>query len=60
MKNLLSRWNPISLLFFGIAGIFMLMGLLNGFEYKALNLIVVIGSVVNALLIQYQKEHNID
>lgn len=52
MKTLLNKWNPISLLLFAWAILFAVIGSLNGFEMKVLNIIIVVGSVVDGLLIQ--------
>lgn len=52
MKSILNKWNPISLLLFAWAILFAGIGYLTGFEMKVLNIIIVVGSVIDALLIQ--------
>lgn len=56
MKTLLNKWNPISLFLFAWAILFAVIGYLNGFEMKVLNIVIVVGSVVDGLLIQAWKE----
>lgn len=60
MKALLNSWNPLSLLFLSMAGIFMFMGFVSGFQHIELNLFLVIACAVNALLIQNGKKKNND
>ncbi len=56
MKNLLKRLCPESLFFFGFAVITAVTGFLNGYEYKVLHVIVVVGNVICGLLWQYRKD----
>jgi len=51
-NNLLNRLHPLTIIFLAYALLFALIGYLSGFEHKIINMIIVIGSAVNALLIQ--------
>ncbi len=58
MNNSLDKLHPISIFFFGTAIIAVVVGLLNGFQYKVLHIIVVVGNVICGLL--WQWKHEID
>lgn len=56
MKNPFESLHPLTVLFLANAGFLMMIGFLTDFRYLTLNLIVVVLSVVNALLIQWMHE----
>jgi hypothetical protein len=59
MKRILSflkRLHPFSIFFFASAVYVAFLGLLNGFQHKVLNVIVVVANVFGGLLVQWLYE----
>jgi len=51
MKN---KIDPLALVFFIFSIFFMFLGILSNFEFKTLNLIVVIGNAFIGLILQWR------
>lgn len=57
LKNNLSKLHPLTIFFLVYAFLFALIGFLSGFQYKVINMVIVILSAINALLFQYMHEN---